>query len=187
MTPERRKELVERRDKMRAEFELRRDECLSFLLDNSYLFEIVERTHFLRWIYENFPLDCKHTSAWIDWTRLSHYKRWFPHTNSEDAGLRLDDIAREFSLNDAAVFFDAYGVIAKTKLSYLLEFYAGELPIYDTHIWNEEERWVIEIPVVNADQNYSVNFGYSDSSSSGWKQINDSQFQKIRSTQKAKK
>ena len=110
---------------------------------------------------------------------------WFPRTNSEDAELDLDVIVEEFCLGDPEVCFDAYNFIAKTRLSYLLGFYAGELPGYDTHIWNEEEKWVIEIPVVNADQDFSVNFGYSDSRS--WKQINDSHFQKIRSTPKAQK
>lgn len=140
MTPERREELVERRDKMRAEFYLRRDPTLNFLLDYEYPFEIVEHTHFLKWIYENFPLDCKCTSAWIDWTQVSRHKRWFPRTNSEDAELDLDVIVEQFSLSDPEVCFDAYGFIAKTRLSYLLGFYAGELPGYDTHIWNEEEK-----------------------------------------------
>jgi hypothetical protein len=99
----------------------------------------------------------------------------FPRTNSEDAELDLDVIVEQFSLGDPEVCFDEYGFIAKTRLSYLLGFYAGELPGYDTHIWNEEEKRMIEIPVVNADQNYSVNFGYNDSSNS-WKQINDSHF-----------
>ncbi len=76
---------------------------------------------------------------------------------------------------------DEANCIIKTDLKYLLELYPDEYPIADKYIWNEDEKWVIESPVVNADYDFSVNFGYSDSY---WKLENDRHFAEVRKTKK---
>ena len=39
----------------------------------------------------------------------------------------------------------------KTTMSIIVKYYEeeGELPLYNTYFWNEEKKWVIEVPQVN--------------------------------------
>jgi len=186
LTPERRKELEEIRAESRKLYELKQNPPpVPTLIETSFRYEIYACKPILKWVYENFPLDCKFSSAWIDWSKVARHKRWFPTIDPAHEGLKLQDIVDEFGLDNQEVWTDhPHNCIMKTDLDYLLEIYDGEFPIADKYIWSETEKWVIEAPVINADYDYSVNFGYSDSF---WKYKNDTHIAAVRGSKKRPK
>lgn len=186
LTAERRKELEQIRAESRKMSELKQNPPpIPMLIETSFRYEIYVCRPVLKWVYENFPLDCKFTSAWIDWSKVARHKRWFPTVNPADKGLRLLDVVDEFQLKNSEVWTDGeHYCMMKTDLEYLLELYAGEFPLQNKYIWSETEKWVIEAPVVNADQDFSINFGYSDSF---WKSKNDAHLSSVRGYKKPSK
>lgn len=179
ISPEKRKELEERRNKLNINLYYQSIPELKFLMDNNYPFEI-EYSSFHSWIFDSFPMDCKLSSAWIDWSKVERCKRWFPHNNETDATLKIRDIINEFQLGNPEVYFDAVTTTVKTNLLYIAEYFDDfeqKLPGFDTYIWNPADKWVIEVPVSNYNYPYSVNFGYSDSD---WKERNRERFAGVR-------
>lgn len=153
---------------------------LEFFTEKNYTFRVDDLgSH--DWIFENFPMDCKMSSAWIDWAKVERCKRWFPYENEADAAVKLRDIISAFQLGNPQVFFDACkDTITQTRLSHIAEYFddiSQRLPGFDTYIWNPEDKWVIEVPVSNYDQPYSINFGYSDRN---WKERNKDHFANVR-------
>lgn len=172
-----------RRDEMRAAQEwsqktIESRPSLPVLLEDHYIYEIYTCSPILKWVQEHFPLDGKMYAAWIEWSKVENCKRWFPREDPESEDLKLQDIVDEFQLQNAEVWTDTRdGLLMKTNMEYMLELHPDELPYPEKHIWNEDDKWIIEITNDSKDYSYSVNFGYSDSN---WKIRNYKRFAELK-------